>query len=127
RGVTPGPALKMWDADGKERWTRSCAELLGETKDCELAALAANGSNVVVAAESGGGTVIATIDGKTGATKQTHEFEKGRIDTIALASRANDVAFAGGFSGTANFGTGDVTSTEGSDGDTTTDVLIGRL
>lgn len=125
RGTTPGAAVTIWETDGTQRWTRSCKELVGTSEDCELSAVASGGANIVVAAQSGARTVIATIDGGSGVMKQASTFDEGtRIDS--LAARAGVIVFGTRFSGTANFGAGPIESTAGSDG-ASMDVLVGRL
>lgn len=124
-GTAPGSALSLWNPDGTQRWNRSCADLVGEEGKCEFSAIAADDTNVVVAARSESGIVLATIDSETGTNKSVRLFNEGtRID--ALATRKTAIVFGTAFFGKANFGTGEIESTPGR-GKTTMDVLIGHL
>lgn len=124
RGSALGSALAVWESDGSQRM-RSCGDLLGVNDECALSAVTTSGTAIIVAGQAVRRTVIATIDGKTGATTQATSFGEGsRISGLAV--RAGAFVFATGFSDTVNFGTGPVTSTAGS-GRASMDVLIGRL
>lgn len=121
-----GSGLASWKADGTKRWTRSCEELLGTKEKCEISALTASGSDVVVAAQSGAQTSIATIDVNAGTKKQATIFDEGRARIESLAAQGKTVVFAAGFSRTVNFGTGPLESAAGDNG-ASMDALVGRL
>lgn len=123
-GNASGSTLRSWNANGAPRWTRGCAELVGKP-ECELSAITTRGTEVVVAAQAGAHTVIATIDGKTGATTQQRLYTKGtRIQR--LAARADAVVFATDFVGAVDFGTGMFQSPPDEKG-SSVDALIGRV
>lgn len=118
--ATGRSALTLWDSHGRHSWTHVCRKLVDASDDCELSAVAASGSDIVVAGHLGRYTGIATIDNATGERKKLSVFDEGaRIE--GLAARAGAVVFATGFSGLTNFGT-----PVESDG-ASVDVLVGRL
>jgi hypothetical protein len=58
----PAMSVIAWNADGAQRWSKTCDELAPGDRDCNITAVAAREGEVVVAARNGGRTTFSRID-----------------------------------------------------------------
>jgi hypothetical protein len=85
----PTTTAMLWKANGKLGWTKKCTDLVKGSGSCLLDGLAVRGTDAILTVRNGPTTLIAVLDGKTGAVKKTYPLE---IDASIRPVTATDSA-----------------------------------